>query len=31
MSDAGASTTIIGNSTLIMEDSNLEGCETLET
>ena len=31
MVDAGASTTYIENSILIMENSNLGGCETLET
>ena len=31
MRDVGASTTNIGNSIFIMENSNLEGCETLET
>ena len=29
--DVGASTTYIGNSILIMENSDSEGCETLET
>ena len=29
--DVGASTTYIGNSILIMENSNSGGCETLET
>ena len=29
--DAGASTTNIGNSILIMENLNLGGCETLKT
>ena len=28
---AGASTTYIGNSILIMENSNSRGCETIET
>ena len=31
MLDEGASTTYIGNSILIMENSYLGGCETLET
>ena len=31
INDAGASTTNIENSILIMENSNSEGCETLET
>ena len=29
--DAGASTTYLGNSIFIMENSDLGGCETLET